>query len=85
VPWHDAVREKAPIEESQLIESGRALAALAKVPSPQREALALRHLDGMSVPQVAAALRRSVEATESLLARGRVKFRRAYLESHDGS
>ena len=85
VPWHDAVREEAPIEESELIESGRALDALAKVPSPQREALALRHLDGMSVPQVAAALGRSVEATESLLARGRVKFRRAYLESHDGS
>ena len=85
VPWQDAVREEAPIEESELIESGRALAALAAVPSPQREALALRHLDGLSVPQVAAALGRSVEATESLLARGRVRFRKAYVESGHAS
>ena len=85
VPWHDAAGEEAPLEESELIESGRALAALAAVPSPQREALALRHLDGLSVPQVATALGRSVEATESLLTRGRVNLRRAYLESHDGS
>jgi DNA-directed RNA polymerase specialized sigma24 family protein len=40
----------------------------------------LRHLDGLSVPEVAATLERSVEAVESLLARGRVSFRRAYTE-----
>ena len=56
------------------------VAALALVPAAQRAALVLRHLDGYSVPEVAGLLGRSVEAVESLLARGRVSFRRAYLE-----
>ena len=58
----------------------RALAALAAVPAAQRVALVLRHVDGLSVPEVATALGRSIEAVESLLARGRVGFRRAYAE-----
>jgi len=62
----------------------RALAALAAVPAAQRTALVLRHLDGFSVPEVAAALGRSVEATESLLARGRRHFRQAYTKGDDG-
>jgi RNA polymerase sigma-70 factor, ECF subfamily len=56
------------------------LTALDQVPAAQRAALVLRHLDELSVPEVAAVLGRSVEAVESLLARGRVSFRRAYLE-----
>ncbi len=59
---------------------GRAITALASVPGDQRIALVLRHVDGLSVPEVAAALGRSVEAVESLLARGRVRFRQAYME-----
>jgi RNA polymerase sigma-70 factor (ECF subfamily) len=61
-----------------------AIAALALVPSPQREALVLRYLDGLSVPEVAAALERSVAAAESLLARGRVAFRRGFQEATHG-
>jgi RNA polymerase sigma-70 factor (ECF subfamily) len=57
---------------------GRALGALAAIPPAQRIALILRHADGLSVPEVAAELGRSVEAVESLLARGRVGFREAY-------
>jgi RNA polymerase sigma-70 factor, ECF subfamily len=56
------------------------VAALARVPAAQRTALVLRHVDGFSVPEAAALLGRSVEAVESLLARGRVSLRRAYLE-----
>jgi RNA polymerase sigma-70 factor (ECF subfamily) len=56
------------------------VAALARVPAAQRAALVLRHVDGFSVPEVADLLGRSVEAVESLLARGRVSLRRAYLE-----
>lgn len=59
----------------------RALAALGRVPAAQRAALVLRHLDGLSVPEVAATLERSVEAVESLLSRGRASFRRAYAEA----
>jgi RNA polymerase sigma-70 factor (ECF subfamily) len=57
-----------------------ATAALARVPASQRTALVLRHLDGLSVPEIASTLGRSVEAVESLLARGRVSFKRAYGE-----
>lgn len=84
VPWEDQVLEETPIEVNERIGHGRAGAALAAVALPQREALALRHLDGLSVPEVAAALGRSIEATESLLARGRVSFRKAYAEARDG-
>ena len=59
----------------------RAVAALALVPLAQRAALVLRYLDGFSVPEVAATLDKSIEAIESLLARGRVSFKRAYLEA----
>jgi RNA polymerase sigma-70 factor (ECF subfamily) len=62
----------------------RALAALRSIAAPQRAALALRYLDGLSVPEVADALGRSVEATESLLARGRESFKRFYVEENGG-
>ena len=58
----------------------RAVQALAQLPAAQRAALVLRHLDGLSVPEVARTLERSVEAVESLLARGRASFRRAYAQ-----
>jgi RNA polymerase sigma-70 factor (ECF subfamily) len=89
VPWDD--RDPDGAQEDALaaaalaaVDGGeRALAALAAVPSPQREALVLRYLDGLPVDAVAAALGRSVGAAESLLVRGRVAFRRAYLGAHD--
>ncbi len=74
----DTPPAEAPVERVDGDE--RAIAALAAVPPAQRVALVLRHVDGLSVPEVAAALDRSVEAAESLLARGRVVFRRAYAE-----
>ena len=73
-------REPQPAAASVHETDDRALAALAAVPAAQRVALVLRHVDGLSVPEVATALGRSIEAVESLLARGRVGFRRAYAE-----
>jgi RNA polymerase sigma-70 factor (ECF subfamily) len=61
----------------------RAMAALAAVPLTQREALILHYLDGLPVAEVATLLERSLSATESLLARGRVSFRRHYTEAGD--
>ncbi len=69
-PWEDDWHE-------------RTLRALAAVPAAQREALILRHMDGLSVPEVATALGRSVPAVESLLARGRATFKRRYAEAAD--
>ena len=48
-----------------------------------RAALTLRYLDGLSVPEVAEHLGRTVHATEALLVRARVAFRRAYEEACD--
>lgn len=79
--------EADPVDDAALVgelpSRARALAALARLPDSQRAALALRYLDGLSVPEVAEALGRSLHATESLLARGREGFKRAYLEAHD--
>jgi RNA polymerase sigma-70 factor, ECF subfamily len=61
----------------------RALASLAALPASQRAAVSLRYLDGMSVREVAAALGKSVRATESLLARGRENFKQRYSEASD--
>jgi len=58
----------------------RATAALASVASSQRAALVLCYVDGYSVPEAARLLDKSVEAVESLLARGRQTFKRSYLE-----
>jgi RNA polymerase sigma-70 factor (ECF subfamily) len=54
------------------------LRTLAALPALQRAALVLRYMDDLSVPDVARALGKSVHATESLLARGKESFRRAY-------
>jgi RNA polymerase sigma-70 factor, ECF subfamily len=57
----------------------RATAALASVAASQRAALVLCYVDGYSVPEAARLLGRSTEAVDSLLARGRQMFKRAYL------
>jgi RNA polymerase sigma-70 factor (ECF subfamily) len=52
--------------------------------APQHRAvLTLRYLDGLSVPEAATVLDRSVAATEALLVRARREFRHVYEESSD--
>ena len=58
-----------------------AQSAMADLGVHHRAALTLRHLDGLSVPEVATTLGRSVHATEALLTRARVAFRANY-ETH---
>jgi RNA polymerase sigma-70 factor (ECF subfamily) len=77
---------KTEVEQDELIEwqgdesRGRAIAALETVPGPQRAALVLRYLDSLSVGDVAQALGKSLEATQSLIARGKRSFKQAYSE-----
>jgi RNA polymerase sigma-70 factor (ECF subfamily) len=59
----------------------RATTALASVAASQRAALVLCYVDGFSVREAAGILGKSEEAVESLLARGRANFKRAYLEA----
>jgi RNA polymerase sigma-70 factor (ECF subfamily) len=51
---------------------------LGRLAAHHRSALTLRYLDGLSVPEVANALDRTVHATEALLVRARAAFRVAY-------
>jgi RNA polymerase sigma-70 factor, ECF subfamily len=55
-------------------------AALWRLSVPQRLALTLRYLDGLSVPEVAEQLGRTVHGTETLLVRARAALRRVYEE-----
>ena len=67
------------IQDDQRARQG-AIAALTAVAASQRAALVLCYVDGYSVPEAAQLLGKSVEAVESLLARGRQSFKRAYRE-----
>jgi RNA polymerase sigma-70 factor (ECF subfamily) len=60
------------------------IASLQRLPAAQRAALVLHHADGLSIAEVARLMGRSASAVESLLARGRASFRRAFGESTYG-
>jgi RNA polymerase sigma-70 factor (ECF subfamily) len=61
------------------------LELLGGLPGHQRAALLLRYVDGLTVPEIAQALGRSIHATESLLARSRAKVRRLHTQLEDES
>jgi RNA polymerase sigma-70 factor (ECF subfamily) len=71
------------VELDALIDRGRAMDVLAELNPIQRTALTLRHVDGLSVSEVANLLGRSVHATETLLVRARAAFRVHYSVSED--
>ena len=58
--------------------------AMAELGPHHRSALVLRYFDGLPVPEVAAHLGRTVDATEALLVRARRRFRTVY-EQHGGA
>jgi RNA polymerase sigma-70 factor (ECF subfamily) len=64
----------------ELLDTSAAYAALARLPGPQRAALALRYLDGLTVTEIADHLDRTVRGTETLLVRARAALRRIYRE-----
>ncbi|WP_380057673.1 RNA polymerase sigma factor [Falsihalocynthiibacter sp. SS001] len=66
--------DDAPSASDVLQNKGRAEAlreALDQLPERQREAVILRHIDGLPNPQIAEILEITVEAVESLTARGK--------------
>ena len=68
------VADSGPGAEGRLIEAGRMAAletALSELPDRQRQAVVLRHLEGMTNPEIAAIMEIGVEAVESLTARGK--------------
>jgi RNA polymerase sigma-70 factor (ECF subfamily) len=79
----EAVGGSAPAAEdpwNATLEVLRAREVLAGLVPQYRAALVLRYLDGLSVPETAALLDRTVHATEALLVRARKAFRHDYEE-----
>jgi RNA polymerase sigma factor (sigma-70 family) len=72
--------DDSPGAEARLQAASRAEAleaALQDLPERQRQAVVLRHLEGVSNPEIAAVMEISVEAVESLTARGKRALARA--------
>ena len=66
--------DPGPAVDAQMMQGARVRAleqALAALPERQRQAVILRHLEGLSNPEIAAILMVGVEAVESLTARGK--------------
>lgn len=76
--------EMAEVEVDRTVADREAvLEALRGLPPLQRAALILRYVDGLSVREVATALDRTEDATESLLRRAKERFREMYPEASD--
>ncbi len=63
-----------PSVDDQMLEAQRAQAlewALDQLPERQKQAVILRHIEGLSNPEIAEAMETGVEAVESLTARGK--------------
>jgi RNA polymerase sigma factor (sigma-70 family) len=68
------VADDAPLAEDRLLDARRLAAletALASLPERQRQAVILRHIEGLANPEIAAVMDIGVEAVESLTARGK--------------
>ena len=87
------VADDAPSADQALISQARAEAltgALANLPDRQRQAVVLRHIEGLQNPEIAEIMDISVEAVASLNARGKralakcLGTRRAELGFYDG-
>lgn len=68
------VPDSAPLPEERILQEARAQAlssALALLPDRQAQAVALRHLEGLSLGEIAEIMDLGYEAVESLVARGR--------------
>jgi RNA polymerase sigma-70 factor, ECF subfamily len=73
VPWRDhlASQQTSPsLRAVRLEQAARFLEALGQLPPDQREAVRLRHVEGLPIDEIAARLGRSPEAAAGLLKRG---------------
>lgn len=75
----DPADDRADVPAQMQAEARRAAlaGALAELPERQRRAVELRHFDGLGNPEIAAILKISVEAVESLTSRGKRALARA--------
>jgi RNA polymerase sigma-70 factor (ECF subfamily) len=79
--------DETPAADARLVAAERAAAldaALLRLPARQRQAVVLRHIEGMANPEVAATMEISVEAVESLTARGKRGLRDMLMPQKEG-
>lgn len=74
--------QSSPSQHVQKKELGGLVAmSLAQLPQDYQDVLMMRHLDGLTFPQIAQKMQRSVDSVEKLWLRGITKLRRQFLES----
>lgn len=81
MPWEsapEAVGDDGTRWENSRASAGRAAAALATLPPPQREAIVLFELHGYSIDEIADVQRTSMSSVKSRLQRGRDRLRQFY-------
>jgi RNA polymerase sigma factor (sigma-70 family) len=81
------VADDRPDADARLVQADRMAAlngALAALPPRQREAVILRHIEGLANPEIAQILGIGVEAVESLTARGKRALATALETQRDG-
>lgn len=88
VPLEDTLelRDDAPSAAQMLQQRARMTAleaALQSLPDRQRQAVVLRHIDGLGNPEIAEILEVGVEAVESLTARGKRALTQALADQRD--
>jgi RNA polymerase sigma-70 factor (ECF subfamily) len=88
VPLEDTheLRDGAPSAAEMLQQRARMTAleaALQSLPDRQRQAVVLRHIDGLGNPEIAEILEVGVEAVESLTARGKRALTQALADQRD--
>ena len=77
-PDPSVLERMAQSDESRLVAQ-----AIGELPERQRQAIVLRHFDGLSNPEIGEALDCSVEAVESLLARARRQLAKVMAEKSE--
>lgn len=75
---HADTPDAEEIEWDERLDAARAHEVLDAMGPHHRSALTLRYIDGLSVPEVAEQLGRTVHATEALLVRARIAFRKLH-------
>jgi RNA polymerase sigma-70 factor, ECF subfamily len=78
-------RQSSPSHQAARREQAVILAdALQRLPEDYREAIVLRHLEGLTFPEIAIRMDRTEDSVKKLWARALVRMRRALEVRHDG-
>ena len=79
-PHSSPSQQAARREQSVLLAN-----ALAKLPPDYRETLVLRHLQGLTFPEISRRMGRSQDSVEKLWVRGLARLRQIMMEPQDGA